>query len=145
MGSFGFTDYRVNNNEGPGGASTGIGGLQSALDLANRSVKGYYRSKRTHYIFQPAIGSFYEGAQYSHKELVSARDPWSGAIHYDAAIYVMGHFTRFAKTGWENDANTAGIWRTVPEASYSGVSGTENIDGTNGARELPDPRRPGQE
>jgi hypothetical protein len=133
VGSFGFTDYRVNNNEGPGGASTGIGGLQSALDLANRSVKGYYRSKRTHYIFQPAIGSFYEGAQYSHKELLSARDPWSGAIHYDAAIYVMEHFTRFAKTGWENEANTAGIWRTVPEASYSGVSGTENIDGTNGA------------
>jgi hypothetical protein len=92
VGSFGFTDYRVGNTEGPGGASTGIGGLQSALDLANRSVKGYYRSKRTHYIFQPAIGSFYEGAQYSHKELLSARDPWSGAIHYDAAIYVMEHF-----------------------------------------------------
>jgi chitodextrinase len=133
VGSFGFTDYRLNNNEGPGGASTGIGGLQSALDLANRSVKGYHRSKRTHYIFQPAIGSFYEGAQYSHKELLSARDPWSGSIHYDAAIYVMQHFTRFATTGWENDTNTAGIWRTVPEASYSGVSGTENIDGSNGA------------
>ncbi|MFD1372284.1 Ig-like domain-containing protein [Actinoplanes sichuanensis] len=133
VGSFGFTDYRVNNNEGPGGASTGIGGLQSALDLANRSVKGYHRSKRTHYIFQPAIGSFYEGAQYSHKELLSARDPWSGSIHYDAAIHVMQHFTRFATTGWENDTNTAGIWRTVPEASYSGVSGTENIDGSNGA------------
>jgi chitodextrinase len=133
VGSFGFTDYRVNNNEGPGGTSTGIGGLQSALDLANRSVKGYYRSKRTHYIFQPAIGSFYEGAQYSHKELLSARDPWSGSIHYDAAIYVMQHFTRFATTGWENDTNTAGIWRTVPEASYSGVSGTENLDGSNGA------------
>ncbi|MFC4070184.1 carbohydrate-binding protein [Actinoplanes subglobosus] len=144
VGSFGFTDYRVNNNEGPGGASTGIGGLQSALDLANRSVKGYYRSKRTHYIFQPAIGSFYEGAQYSHKELLSARDPWSGSIHYDAAIHVMRHFTRFATTGWENDTNTAGIWRTVPEASYSGVSGTENIDGSNGAASyltLADPQR----
>ncbi|MFI6875383.1 GH59 galactosidase [Streptomyces sp. NPDC050400] len=132
-GSFGFTDYRVNNNEGPGGASTGIGGVQSALDVANRMVKGYANSKRTHYIFQPAIGSFYEGAQYSHKELVSARDPWSGYLHYDAAIYVMQQFTQFAKTGWENDTNTAGIWRTVPEASYSGVSGTENLDGSNGA------------
>ncbi|GLY04207.1 carbohydrate-binding protein [Actinoplanes sp. NBRC 101535] len=144
VGSFGFTDYRVNNNEGPDGASTGIGGLQSALDLANRSVKGYYRSKRTHYIFQPAIGSFYEGAQYSHKELLSARDPWSGAIHYDAAIYVMRHFTSFATVGWENDDNTAGIWRTVPEASWSGVTGTENIDGSNGAASymtLADPDR----
>jgi chitodextrinase len=143
-GSFGFTDYRVNNTEGPGGASTGIGGVQSALDLANRVVKGYANSKRTHYIFQPAIGSFYEGAQYSHKELLSARDPWSGAIHYDAAIYVMQHFTRFATTGWENDDNTAGIWRTIPQASYSGVSGTENVDGANGAASymtLADPKK----
>lgn len=131
--SFGYTDYRVNNTEGPNGASTGIGGVQSALDVANRLVKSYANSKRTHYIFQPAIGSFYEGAQYSHKELVSARDPWSGYLHYDAALYVMQHFTGFARTGWENDTNTAGIWRTVPEASYSGVSGTENLDGSNGA------------
>ncbi|MEV0636157.1 GH59 galactosidase [Streptomyces sp. NPDC050619] len=142
--SFGHTEYRVNNTEGPNGASTGIGGVQSALDLANRSVKSYANSKRTHYIFQPAIGSFYEGAQYSHKELVSARDPWSGYLHYDAALYVMQHFTQFAKTGWENDTNTAGIWRTVPEASYSGVSGTENVDGSNGAASyltLADPRK----
>ncbi|KMS69919.1 GH59 galactosidase [Streptomyces viridochromogenes] len=144
VASFGYTDYRVNNTEGPNGTSTGIGGVQSALDLANRSVKSYANSKRTHYIFQPAIGSFYEGAQYSHKELVSARDPWSGHLHYDAALYVMQHFTQFAKTGWENDTNTAGIWRTVPEASYSGVSGTENVDGSNGAPSymtLADPRK----
>ncbi|WP_239157713.1 GH59 galactosidase [Streptomyces sp. SID13726] len=144
VGSFGWTDHRVANTEGPGGASTGIGGVQSALDLANRSVKSYANSKRTHYIFQPAIGAFYEGAQYSHKELVSARDPWSGNIHYDAALYVMQHFTQFARTGWENSANTAGIWRTVPEASYSGVSGTENVDGSNGAPSymtLADPKK----
>ncbi|MDX3225275.1 GH59 galactosidase [Streptomyces sp. ME19-01-6] len=142
--SFGYTDYRVNNTEGPSGASTGIGGVQSTLDLANRIVKSYANSKRTHYIFQPAIGSFYEGAQYSHKELVSARDPWSGYLHYDAALYVMQQFTQFAKTGWENDTNTAGIWRTVPEASYSGAAGTENVDGSNGAPSymtLADPRK----
>ncbi len=39
-----------------------------------------------HVIYQPAIGSFYEGAQYSFKELVSARDPWSGWMHYDAGL-----------------------------------------------------------
>ncbi|MGR3934186.1 GH59 galactosidase [Streptomyces sp. BRA346] len=142
--SFGYTDYRVNNTEGANGTSTGIGGVQSALDLANRSVKSYANSKRTHYIFQPAIGSFYEGAQYSHKELVSARDPWSGYLHYDAALYVMQHFTQFARTGWENETNTAGIWRTVPEASYSGVSGTVDLDGSNGAPSymtLSDPRK----
>lgn len=131
--TFGYTEYRENDNEGADGASTGIGGVQSALDIANRLVKGFADSKRSHYIFQPAIGSFYDGAQYSHKQLISARDPWSGYIHYDASLYVLEQFTQFAKMGWENSKNTAGIWRGVPEASYSGASGTENVDGSNGA------------
>ena len=61
-------------------------------------------------MFQPAIGAFYEGIQYGHKELLSARDPWSGYIHYDPVLYMLGHITKFAKTGWENANKTAGIW-----------------------------------
>ncbi|MGO4236016.1 hypothetical protein [Pseudarthrobacter sp. YAF2] len=133
VATFGKTEFRENNTEGPGGASTGIGGVQSALDVANRLVKGFADSKRSHYIFQPAIGSFYDGAQYSGKQLITANDPWSGSIHYDASLYVLRQFTQFATMGWENSANSAGIWRAVPQASYSGVSGTENLDGANGA------------
>ena len=133
VATFGKTEFRENNTEGANGASTGIGGVQSALDVANRLVKGFADSKRSHYIFQPAIGSFYDGAQYSGKQLITANDPWSGSIHYDASLYVLRQFTQFAKMGWENSANNTGIWRAVPQASFSGVSGTENLDGTNGA------------
>ncbi|MEU6387695.1 hypothetical protein ABZ847_29530, partial [Streptomyces bauhiniae] len=37
-----------------------------------------------------------------------------------------------AKTGWENSSNTAGIWRAVPESSYTGATGTNPVVGRNG-------------
>ena len=43
--------------------------------MGNTIIKGFVKSRRTHFVYQPAIGSFYEGGQYSFKELVSARDP----------------------------------------------------------------------
>jgi len=89
-------------------------------------------SRRTHFIYQPAIGSFYEGGQYSSKELLSARDPWSGWIHYDAGLEVLRHFVWFASAGWENQDNTAGIWRVIAQASYTGATGTNPVNGRNG-------------
>ncbi len=76
--------------------------------MGNTIIKGFVNSRRTHFIYQPAIGSFYEGGQYSFKELLSARDPWSGWIHYDAGLDVLRHFSWFAKTGWEGAANSGG-------------------------------------
>ncbi len=113
---------------------TGLGGSGSALEMANTVVKGFVRSRRTHFVYQPAIGSFYEGGQYSFKELVSARDPWSGFMHYDAGLAVLQHFTGFAEAGWENADNTAGIWRIVPRASASTATGTNPVVGRNGCR-----------
>ena len=95
-------------------SGTGIGGTNGPLEMGNTIIKGFVNSRRTHFIYQPAIGSFYEGGQYSFKELLSARDPWSGWIHYDAGLHVLRHFSWFAKAGWENQDNTAGIWRAVP-------------------------------
>ena len=57
--------------------------------MGNTIIKGFVNSRRTHFIYQPAIGSFYEGGQYSFKEVLSARDPWSGWIHYDAGLDVL--------------------------------------------------------
>ncbi len=113
-------------------AGTGIGGRNSALEMGNTIIKGFTNSRRTNFIYQPAIGSFYEGGQYSFKELVSARDPWSGWLHYDAGIDILRHFSWFAKTGWENSSNTAGIWRAVPQSSYTGATGTNPVIGRNG-------------
>ncbi len=131
--TFSNSAFRPNNNEqDPSVAGTGIGGTGSALEMGNTFIKGFVESRRTHVIYQPAIGSFYEGGQFSFKELVSARDPWSGWIHYDAGLLVLAHLSKFAVTGWENEDNTAGIWRAVPEASKSTAEGTNPVDGRNG-------------
>lgn len=131
--TFSNSSFRPNNNAAdPTVVGTGLGGTGSSLEMANTIVKGFVNSHRTHFIYQPAIGSFYEGGQYSFKELVSARDPWSGWIHYDAGLAALQHFSNFAVTGWENDGNTAGIWRVLPSASQSTATGTNPVNGRNG-------------
>ena len=131
--TFSNSAFRPNNNKAdPTVPGTGIGGTGSALEMANTIIKGFVNSRRTHFIYQPAIGSFYEGGQYSFKELLSARDPWSGWIHYDAGLVILQHFSRFANIGWENEDNTAGIWRAVPQASSTGATGTNPVNGRNG-------------
>lgn len=129
-GSFSYTEYQENKNTAYGAGT--IGGYQSPLAMCDCMIKSAVYSRKLHYIFQPAIGSFYEGSQFDHKELLSAREPWSGNIHYDQAIYCLQHFTRFAKTGWENENNTAGIWRYIPDASDNNSDGTEHLTNEKG-------------
>ena len=131
--TFSNSAFRPNNNtRDPAVEGTGIGGTGSALEMGNTIIKGFVNSRRTHFIYQPAIGSFYEGGQYSFKELLSARDPWSGWVHYDAGLDVLRHFSSFARIGWENEDNSAGIWRTVTAASSTGATGTNPVNGRNG-------------
>ena len=131
--TFSNTSFRPNNNmKDPSVEGTGIGGSNGPLEMGNTVIKGFVNSRRTHFIYQPAIGSFYEGGQFSFKELVSARDPWSGWIHYDGGLVILRHFSWFAKSGWENQSNTEGIWRAVPQSSYTGATGTNPINGRNG-------------
>ncbi len=124
--TFGYSELQENKTAAYGGGT--IGGYQSPLALLDSIPNAFIGSRRTMYMFQPAIGSFYEGIQYGHKELLSARDPWSGYIHYDPVLYMLGHITKFAKTGWENSTNTNGIWRVLPGATYAsfGASGNEH-------------------
>ena len=128
--TFGYSEYHENKTTGYGQQS--IGGYQSPLAMAEGFMVSFVSSRRTHYIFQPAIGSFYEGIQYGHKELLSARDPWSGYIHYDPALQIIAQFSRFAETGWENEDNTAGIWRMIPQASAGAFAGSQSEHNTSG-------------
>ncbi|MFF1876956.1 fibronectin type III domain-containing protein [Leifsonia sp. NPDC058230] len=125
--TFSSSADRPNNNasDEAGGTGTQFGGTNSALEMGNWITTGFAASNRTFSIFQPAIGSFYDGMQYSSKELVSARDPWSGWTYYDGGLDVLAQFTQFATLGWENSDNTAGIWRAIPQASASQL-GTGN-------------------
>ncbi|MWV51289.1 DUF1080 domain-containing protein [Rathayibacter sp. VKM Ac-2803] len=111
------------NADGQGGTGTEFGGTNSALEMSNWVTSGFAKSLRTLNIFQPAIGSFYDGFQYSSKELVSARDPWSGWLYYDGGLAAVEQYTQFAELGWENEDNTAGIWRGIPQASGSALGG----------------------
>lgn len=131
--TFSSSADRPNNNAGDeqGGFGTQFGGTNSALEMGNWVTTGFHASRRTMNIFQPAIGSFYDGFQYSSKELVNAREPWSGWLYYDGGLAVIEQFTQFAELGWENADNTAGIWRAIPQASKSEL-GTGNPPG--GAR-----------
>jgi len=111
------------NADGQGGTGTGMGGGNGPLEMSNWVTSGFAKSLRTLNIFQPAIGSFYDGFQYSSKELVSARDPWSGWLYYDGGLAAVEQYTQFAELGWENEDNTAGIWRGIPQASGSALGG----------------------
>ena len=128
--TFGYTEMHENKNTEYGYES--IGGYQSPLAMAENFIVSFDSSRRTHYIFQPAIGGFYEGIQYGHKELLSARDPWSGYIHYDPALQIIAQFSRFAETGWENEDNTAGIWRLISQSSAGAFAGSSNEHATSG-------------
>ena len=129
--TFGYSELQENKNA-QYGADT-IGGYQSPLALADSIPNAFMASRRSHYIFQPAIGSFYEGIQYAHKELLSARDPWSGYIHYDPALQMIAHFSRFAVTGWEdNDPSQNEIWRMIASASHASFGGSDNEHATAG-------------
>lgn len=136
--TFGYSELQENktaDTQNGYGANT-IGGYQSPLALADSIPNAFMASRRSHYIFQPAIGSFYEGIQYAHKELLSARDPWSGYIHYDPALQMIAHFSRFAVTGWEktpdNDPNNNTIWRMIAGASHASFGGSDNEHATAG-------------
>ncbi len=115
----------TNNGRNDGTSGTGIGGINSALEMANTAVRGFVASRRTNFIYQPAISAFYDDYQYSSKELMSMHDPWSGYVSWDGALAVLEQFSRFAKTGYENDSGNAtakGIWRAIPQASRSDIS-----------------------
>jgi hypothetical protein len=129
--TFGYSELQENKTIAYGANS--IGGYQSPLALMDSFITAFASSRRTHYIFQPAIGSFYEGIQYGHKELLSARDPWSGYIHYDPALSMLEHFAKFAKTGWEDsDPSQNDIWRAIPGATINAFAGSDNEHATAG-------------
>jgi hypothetical protein len=117
-------------------AGTGIGGPGGPLEMANTLIKGFVDSRRTHAIYQPAIGACYEHMEYASKELLSMRDPWDGWIYYDAGCVVLEHFAKFANFGWEpcSGRHTGAdmkptIWRAISAASRCEVGGNNPVSG----------------
>ena len=129
--SLGFTRQHINQKNGYGAGS--IGGQYSPLNMVDNYLASFVTAYRSHYIFQPAIGAFYEGTQYQHKELLSARSPWSGYIHYDEALLMTAHWSKFSINGWDKPGEEPTVWRAIHAASASKPGSTDehNVN-TNG-------------
>lgn len=81
-------------------SASGIGGLNGMLDIASRITQAMTEGM-TLYEFQPLVSSYYSGATYFPKQLITANEPWSGAYSLDAGYYMTLHFSRYIKNGWQ--------------------------------------------
>lgn len=64
--TFGYSELQENKTTEYGAGT--IGGYQSPLALLDSFPTAFVGSRRTMYMFQPAIGFFYKGIQYGHYE-----------------------------------------------------------------------------
>ncbi|GEP23920.1 DUF5776 domain-containing protein [Lentilactobacillus diolivorans] len=122
-----FAEYRLNSNT----PKNGLGGTHGAIDVANSFINMYQSTTSlnnqsenssgymTRYEFQPAVSSFYDGSQYSTKELIDAQTPWSGNYYVDAGVPVTQQFTNFIKPGWE-------YIKSASEGDGQGANGLTN-------------------
>ncbi|MBM7654332.1 OmpL47-type beta-barrel domain-containing protein [Neobacillus cucumis] len=126
-----FSEYRVNASNPAGG----LGGTNGILDTANHLINMFYSTSTqsaymTRYEFQPAVGSFYDGGQYSSKELIHADSPWSGYSYSDSGVQMVRHFMNFAQVGW----------KYILGASFGDGTGANSISNTtNNYLTLADP------
>ncbi len=80
---------------------SGLGGVNSVLDVAGRIVNMYPNGGFTMYAFQPAVAAYYSGATYFPKQLITANEPWSGYTEVGAGVYMCEHFSLFTGRGWQ--------------------------------------------
>ncbi len=92
------TDSIFGSNNTDDGVNTS--GTNGMLDVANRIIIGMAQSNMTMYEFQPALASYYDGAVYYPKQLLSANSPWNGYYEASAGLVMAMHFTNFIGKGW---------------------------------------------
>lgn len=78
----------------------GLSGINGVLDIADRIIAMYPRGCMTLYEFQPVAAAYYDGVTYGHKQLISAKEPWSGYYEAESGFYMALHFSLFIKKGW---------------------------------------------
>jgi LPXTG-motif cell wall-anchored protein len=103
----------------------GVGGTASIVDVASRVMLGYSWNGTTSnplnavsFDFQPAVASFYEGASYNPKHLISAFDPWSGFYEEDGGLQAVRQIMNFV--GYDkHETEENERWMILPEATYN--------------------------
>lgn len=113
----------------------GVGGTTGIVDVASRIISAYTWTgagenplNAVSFDFQPAVASFYEGAAYNPKHLVSAYDPWSGFYEEDGGISAVRQIMNFVD---QDDKSTEKDerWQYVTSACYA--DGTKGDGGVN--------------
>ena len=80
---------------------SGLGGVNSVLDVAGRIVNMYPNGGFNMYEFSPAIAAYYGGANYFPKQLITANEPWSGYTEIGTGMYMCEHFSLISRAGWQ--------------------------------------------
>lgn len=75
--------------------------MNSMLDVAGRIINMYPNGGYTMYEFQPPVAAYYSGATYYRSRLMTANQPWSGALEAGAGMYLCEHFSLFTEKGWQ--------------------------------------------
>lgn len=79
---------------------SGLSGLNGVFDIADRIIAMYPCGCMTLYEFQPVVAAYYDGVTYGYKQLISAKEPWSGCYGVESGFYMALHFSLFIKKGW---------------------------------------------
>lgn len=79
---------------------SGLSGINGVLDIADRIIAMYPCGCMTMYEFQPVVAAYYDGVTYGYKQLISAKEPWSGCYGLESGFYMALHFSLFIKPGW---------------------------------------------
>lgn len=79
---------------------SGLSGINGVLDIADRIIAMYPCGCMTMYEFQPVAAAYYDGVTFGHKQLISAKEPWSGHYELESGFYMALHFSLFIKQGW---------------------------------------------
>lgn len=79
---------------------SGLSGINGVLDIADRIIAMYPCGCMTMYEFQPVVAAYYDGVTYGYKQIISAKEPWSGYFSIDSGFYMALHFSLFIKKGW---------------------------------------------
>ena len=108
--------------------ASGLSGLNGMLDIASRITQAMTEGM-TMYEFQPLISSYYSGATYFPKQLITANEPWSGAYSLDAGYYMTLHFSRFIMPGWQfienacyGDGKAGGDGHAIVDSTFNYIT-----------------------
>lgn len=118
------------------GTGSGLNDLNGVLDIANRFITMYPGGLMTLCEYQPVVSAYYDGAQYTHKQFISATDPWSGYFLLDSGFFMKLHFSQFIKKGWAfvdgacyGDGKAGGDGHALVDATYSYMTAADTATG----------------